>query len=300
MFGRELRELFVPWRGLRAPVIAHHMCDEIPVPRLAGERHRQRAQEVTRRLVPSSLAAADANGMKLRGRAEKTPQYFVAETWLRARCRQTIKEEERETRNDRGLARIGIHRARGRAQPRGRRSCDRHPERESHSPFAQQAVFATRALAVLFKTGATFGADGMTERPGSPRVDAVRFLRNPCSEDVQIVDFAEQALDLSEAFVPLGRSLGQEDLNRIPEALQPDTERVPRYGSVRAHGAGVQTPEFLVTARAPSTERSSRSVRPGGHALIPSGPDGPMRADQTVERLAAPGVAAPLDDLSAP
>jgi len=61
------------------------------------------------------------------------------------------------------------------------------------------------------------------------------------------MDFAEQALDLSEAFVPRDRSLGQQRLHGIAEALQCDTERMPRGGRVRAHGAPMQASEFVVT-----------------------------------------------------
>jgi hypothetical protein len=73
-------------------------------------------------------------------------------------------------------------------------------------------------LAVFLDAGAPLGGDGVTKRPGAG-VDAIRFQPNLRSEHIQIVDVAQLALHLSEAFIPLSRSLRQEDFNGVAEAL---------------------------------------------------------------------------------
>ncbi len=139
-----------------------------------------------------------------------------------------------------------IHRTDGRVQPRRSRCLDRFGVRKTRPPFAQHTAIATRRVAVLLNAGATFGGDGMTKRSGRRRIDGVRLLGDLRSEHIEIVDLAEQPLHFSKTFVPLGRPLGQERLNGIAEALQSDANRVPRCGSIRAHGACVQVAELLV------------------------------------------------------
>src|SRR6516164_4087575 len=95
-----------------------------------------------------------------------------------------------------------IHRTSCRAQPIGGHASNRPPVREPCLPLAQQPVLTSGALEVLLDTAAAFGGDRMTERRCRGYMDAVRLLGDPRSEDIQIMDLAEQTLDMSEAFIP--------------------------------------------------------------------------------------------------
>jgi hypothetical protein len=237
---REVPELSVPGGGLCTAMIANYHGEEIPILGLPPERHRYRSQEVTDRLVRSSSAPTDTNGVKLRGGAKNGPQtVVVADGWDHPGHREPVEEEKREVGNDGGSTGIAIHRARGCAQARSRRGSHRVARRQARTPFAEEAALAAHGLAILFESGATSRGDRVMKRSGRSSLDAIGLLGDPGAEDVQVVDFAEQALDLSEVLVPRGRSLGQQRLNGIAEAFQCDAERVPWGGRNRAHGASV-------------------------------------------------------------
>ena len=93
LFGRELRELFVPGCWLRTPVVANHLREEIPLGSLPAERYGHRTQEFACRFVPRGRTAVDVNAMKVRRRLKNT--HSRTQDWMSHGCGTTHRRPER-------------------------------------------------------------------------------------------------------------------------------------------------------------------------------------------------------------
>jgi hypothetical protein len=67
-----------------------------------------------------------------------------------------------------------------------------------------------------------------------PHMGAGGFGRNHAHQDIEIVDLSEQILHLPETIVPSSHARWQQAFDGVAEALDGDTQRVPRLGLLSA------------------------------------------------------------------
>src|SRR6266852_7578707 len=130
----------------------------------------------------------------------------------------------------RGAARMHIRGARRDPKARDRRSAQPFVMRQSFLPVAPKAVFPNSQLAILLQASAALTLDrAFPLRPQIRGFADSLLLDNP-AQHVQIVDLAQNVLEVLQIGAPHLILLWQQTFDRVAEFFQADSESVPGGG----------------------------------------------------------------------
>ncbi len=219
------------------------------LPRFAcpAGRLRQAKKDVARGPLRRFAAGACTDAVKQDGGAQNAAERGLAEPRGAAGAGQSIKKVQREAGGLGDTARMRVRCTRGGAETSLGSGFHVRIAGKAGAPFLPEAGVAQSALPVVCDALFALGGDSVPHGFSRCEQDSGGGLFQERVEHGEILEIAEEILNLLQFVFPGCVHIRKQILDRIAEAFEADAQGVPRLGLLDLEGARVEFVRFLVT-----------------------------------------------------